>query len=130
MSKLHVSSELERTAVVFYLPAERAFWRGPKVPPGRLRQAKVFHYRVPVPPEGTVPMLARKARRMLNAGAHSRFLAFVEPEDREFFDRVSETSLYHRGCDGDARLIALLPLAPKTKCEERGGCFGGDCCLK
>jgi hypothetical protein len=90
MGKNHVSSELERTAMVFYVPAERAFWRGRKAAPGRLRQAKVYYYTVPMPPAGTVPMLVRKARRMLNAGAHARFLDFVEPEDREFFGQTGE----------------------------------------
>lgn len=73
--------------MVFYIPAARAFWTGRKRPPGRLRQAKVFYYRVPCPPPGAVPMRVLRARRMLSADAHDRYRAFMQAEDLEFLDK-------------------------------------------
>lgn len=70
--------------MVFYIPAARAFWTGRKRPPGRLRQAKVFYYRVPCAPPGAVPMRVLRARRMLSADANDRYRAFMQAEDLEF----------------------------------------------
>lgn len=86
MGRRHVSSELERTAMVFYLPDARAFWVGRKAAPGRLPRARVFYYRLPVPPPDAVPMRVRRARQMFCAGAHERYRRFMQTEDREFQD--------------------------------------------
>lgn len=72
--------------MVFYLPAARAFWVGRKAAPGRLRTARVFYYRLPVPPPGAVAMRVRRARQMLCAGGHERYRQFMQTEDREFQD--------------------------------------------
>lgn len=87
MGKRHVSSDLERTAMVFYIPAARAFWTGRKGPPGRLRHARVFYFRLPIPPPGAVPMRVLRARKMLSADAHARYRHFIQAEDLEFLDQ-------------------------------------------
>jgi len=86
MGKQRFSDEIESRGMVFYVPAARAFWTGRKTAPDRLRKAKIFYFRVPFPPAGSVPMQVRKARQMLNANAHERFLNYVDREDREFFE--------------------------------------------
>jgi hypothetical protein len=87
MGKRHVSSDLERTAMVFYIPAARAFWTGRKSPLGRLRHARVFYLRLPIPPPGAVPMRVLRARKMLSADAHARYRHFMQAEDLEFLDQ-------------------------------------------
>lgn len=90
MGKRHVPSAVERTAMVFYIPAARAFWISRKAPPGRLRKARVFYYRLPPAPPGAVPMRVLRARKMLSAGAHEHFLRYLQDEDRE--DYLDQTT--------------------------------------
>ena len=72
MGRRHYPSDVERTRMVFYIPAARAFWTGRKTPPGPLRKARVFYYGIPAKPPGAVPMRVLRARKMLGAqlGAH------------------------------------------------------------
>jgi hypothetical protein len=88
MGKRHFPSAIERSAMVFYIPAARAFWTGRKGLPGQLRQAKVFHGHLPCPAPGAVPMRVLKARRMLSADAHERYREFMQAEDLEFLERL------------------------------------------
>lgn len=87
MGRRHYPSDVERTRMVFYIPAARAFWTGPKTPPGPLRKARVFYFRIPPEPQGAVPMRALRARKMLSADAHDRYRQFMQLEDLEFLDQ-------------------------------------------
>lgn len=87
MGRRHYPSEVERTRMVFYIPAARAFWIGRKTPPGPLRKAREFHDRMPAPPPGSVPMRVLRARKMLSANAHDRYRQFMQLEDLEFLDQ-------------------------------------------
>lgn len=78
MGRQHYSDEIERRAVVFYVPDEKAFWTGRKTPAGPLRKAQVFHFRVPPPPAGAVCMLRRRARKMLDRNEHARYDRYVQ----------------------------------------------------
>lgn len=89
MGRRHVPSEVERAAMVFYIPAARAFWAGRKRTPGRLRKARVFYCRLLHPPPGAVPMRVLRAREMLSADAHDRYRQFMQLEDREFLDQFA-----------------------------------------
>ena len=86
MGRRHFPSDVERTRIVFYVPAARAFWIGRKTPPGQLRTAKVFYYRMPAAPPGAVPMRVLRARKMLSADAHDRYRQFMQAEDLQFVD--------------------------------------------
>jgi len=93
MGRRHYPSEVERTRMVFYVPAARAFWIGFKTPPGPLRKAKVFHYRMPPPPPGAVPMRVLRARKMLSVDAHDRYRQFMQAEDLLFVDQVGQPAV-------------------------------------
>lgn len=96
MARKHFSSEIENGACVFYVPEAKAFWTGKKKPPGPLRKATVYFFRLPEPPPGAVCMLRRRARQMLDRGHQERFWAYVlvdepggcAPRSREEFDAV------------------------------------------
>jgi hypothetical protein len=88
MGRRHFPSEVERTRMVFYIPAARAFWTGRKTPPGPLRKAKVFYFGLPPEPPGAVPMRVLRARKMLSADAHDRYRQFMQAEGLQFVDEV------------------------------------------
>jgi hypothetical protein len=81
MGRRHYSDEIERRAVVFYLPGAHGFWTGRKSPAGPLRKAQVFHFRVPPPPPGAVPMLRRRARKMLDHHEHERYDRYIQTDE-------------------------------------------------
>lgn len=83
MGRWRFPSDVERTRMVFYIPAARAFWTGRKTPPGPLRKAKVFYLGIPAEPPGAVPMRVLRARKMLSADAHDRYRQFMQREDLE-----------------------------------------------
>lgn len=89
MARPHLSEEVERHAMVFYVPEAKAFWVGRNAPPGPLRKAQVFHFRLPNTPAGAIAMLRRQARQMLNRADYDAFLEYVSPDEREEWFRRS-----------------------------------------